>query len=53
MPVRFLQNLLLVIGSTALGTVLAFMMLVQELLGPVVTQRALQAASETHVTREG
>ena len=33
-------------------TVLAFMMLVQELLGPLVTQRALQAANETHVTRE-
>ena len=32
--------------------VLAFMMVLQELFGPLVTQRALQAASETHVTRE-
>jgi Kef-type K+ transport system membrane component KefB len=31
---------------------LAFMMLLQELLGPVVTQRALKAAAETHVTQE-
>jgi Kef-type K+ transport system membrane component KefB len=31
---------------------LAFMMVLQELFGPLVTQRALQAASETHVTRE-
>jgi hypothetical protein len=30
---------------------LAAMMLVQELLGPVVTQRALMAAHETHVTQ--
>ncbi len=33
-------------------TTLAFMMLLQELLGPLVTQRALKAAAETHVTRE-
>ena len=33
-------------------TALAFMMLLQELLGPLVTQRALQAARETHVTQE-
>lgn len=32
---------------------MAGMMLVQELLGPVVTQRALMAAHETHVTKEG
>ncbi|GLS15138.1 MULTISPECIES: cation:proton antiporter [Hydrogenophaga] len=32
--------------------VMAFMMLVQELLGPLVTQRALHAAAETHVTQE-
>jgi Kef-type K+ transport system membrane component KefB len=31
---------------------LAFMMLLQELLGPLVTQRALHAAAETHVTQE-
>jgi Kef-type K+ transport system membrane component KefB len=31
---------------------LAFMMLLQELLGPLVTQRALNAAAETHVTKE-
>jgi hypothetical protein len=31
---------------------LAFMMLLQELLGPLVTQRALKAAAETHLTRE-
>ena len=31
---------------------LAGMMLLQELLGPVVTQRALMAARETHVTKE-
>lgn len=31
---------------------LAFMMMLQELLGPLVTQKALQAARETHVTRE-
>jgi Kef-type K+ transport system membrane component KefB len=31
---------------------LAFMMVLQELFGPLVTQRALQAARETHVTRE-
>ncbi len=33
-------------------TLLAFMMLLQELLGPVVTQRALKAAAETHLTKE-
>ena len=33
--------------------VMAGMMLVQELLGPVVTQRSLMAAHETHVTKEG
>jgi len=33
-------------------TTLAFMMLLQELLGPLVTQRALKAAAETHVTQE-
>ena len=33
--------------------VMAGMMLVQELLGPLVTQRALMAAAETHVTKEG
>ncbi len=32
--------------------VLAFMMLLQELLGPLVTQRALHAAAETHRTQE-
>ncbi|MBX3609336.1 MAG: cation:proton antiporter [Hydrogenophaga sp.] len=32
---------------------MAGMMLLQELLGPVVTQRALMAARETHVTKEG
>ena len=31
---------------------LAFMMLLQELLGPVVTQRALKGAAETHLTKE-
>lgn len=31
---------------------IAAMMLLQELLGPVVTQRALMAAQETHVTKE-
>ncbi|MFP8832772.1 cation:proton antiporter [Hydrogenophaga sp. XSHU_21] len=31
---------------------MAGMMLLQELLGPIVTQRALMAARETHVTRE-
>lgn len=34
-------------------TVLGAMMLLQELLGPLVTQRALMAARETHVTQEG
>ncbi len=32
-------------------SVMAGMMLLQELLGPVVTQRALMAAHETHVTK--
>jgi len=32
--------------------VMAGMMLVQELLGPLVTQRALMAAAETQVTKE-
>jgi Kef-type K+ transport system membrane component KefB len=32
-------------------SVMAGMMLMQELLGPVVTQRALMAAHETHVTK--
>lgn len=31
---------------------LAGMMLLQELFGPVVTQRSLMAANETHVTKE-
>ncbi|MCM3564986.1 MAG: cation:proton antiporter [Hydrogenophaga sp.] len=31
---------------------MAGMMLLQELLGPIVTQRSLMAARETHVTRE-
>ncbi|MNT89538.1 hypothetical protein D3C72_2302810 [compost metagenome] len=31
---------------------MAAMMLVLELFGPVVTQRALLAAHETHVTKE-
>jgi Kef-type K+ transport system membrane component KefB len=33
-------------------SVTAGMMLLQELLGPLVTQRALMAAQETHVTKE-
>ncbi len=33
-------------------SVMAAMMLLQELLGPVVTQRTLMAAHETHVTRQ-
>lgn len=33
-------------------TVMAGMMLVQELFGPLVTQRTLMAAHETHVTKE-
>lgn len=33
-------------------SVMAGMMLLQELLGPLVTQRALMAAQETHVTKE-
>ncbi|MFM6985012.1 MAG: cation:proton antiporter [Hydrogenophaga sp.] len=33
-------------------TWMAFMMLLQELLGPLVTQRALRAAAETHLTQE-
>ncbi len=32
---------------------MAGMMLLQELLGPLVTQRALMASQETHVTQEG
>ena len=31
---------------------MAGMMLLQELFGPIVTQRSLMAARETHVTRE-
>jgi len=38
-------------ASQALA-VMAGMMLVQELLGPLVTQRSLMAAHETHVTKE-
>jgi Kef-type K+ transport system membrane component KefB len=33
-------------------SIMAGMMLMQELLGPLVTQRALMAAHETHVTKE-
>ncbi len=33
-------------------SIMAGMLLLQELLGPVVTQRALMAAQETHVTKE-
>ena len=33
-------------------SIMAGMMLLQELLGPLVTQRALMAAHETHVTKE-
>jgi Kef-type K+ transport system membrane component KefB len=33
-------------------SIMAGMMLLQELLGPLVTQRALMAAQETHVTKE-
>ncbi|MBD3892455.1 cation:proton antiporter [Hydrogenophaga sp.] len=33
-------------------SVMAAMLLLQELLGPVLTQRALMAARETHVTRQ-
>lgn len=36
----------------AVLTVMAAMMLLQELLGPLVTQRSLMAAAETHVTKE-
>lgn len=32
--------------------IMATMMVIQELLGPVVTQRSLMAAAETHVTKE-
>lgn len=39
--------------ATQALAVMAGMMLVQELLGPLVTQRALLAAAETHVTKEG
>ncbi|MDP3810074.1 MAG: cation:proton antiporter [Hydrogenophaga sp.] len=38
--------------AVAVLSAMAGMMLVQELLGPVVTQRALMAAQETHVTKE-
>jgi len=38
--------------AVAVLSVLTGMMLLQELLGPVVTQRALRAARETHVTKE-
>lgn len=39
--------------ATEVLTVMAAMMLLQELLGPLVTQRSLMAAAETHVTKEG
>ena len=38
--------------ATEVLTVMAAMMLLQELLGPLVTQRSLMAAAETHVTKE-
>jgi len=38
--------------AVAVLSVLTGMMLLQELLGPVITQRALRAARETHVTKE-
>ena len=38
--------------AVAVLSVLTGMMLLQELLGPMVTQRALLAAHETHVTKE-
>ncbi|PZO20251.1 MAG: cation/H(+) antiporter [Burkholderiales bacterium] len=38
--------------ATEVLAAMAGMMLVQELLGPVVTQRALMTAHETHVTKE-
>ena len=38
--------------AVAVLSAMAGMMLVQELLGPVVTQRALMTAQETHVTKE-
>lgn len=38
--------------AVAVLSAMAGMMLVQELLGPVVTQRALMTARETHVTKE-
>ena len=38
--------------AVAVLSAMAGMMLVQELLGPVVTQRALMTAHETHVTKE-
>jgi Kef-type K+ transport system membrane component KefB len=38
--------------AVAVLSAMAGMMVVQELLGPVVTQRALMTAHETHVTKE-
>ena len=38
--------------AVAVLSVLTGMMLLQELLGPVITQRALRVARETHVTKE-
>ena len=38
--------------AVAVLSAMAGMMLVQELLGPLVTQRALMTAHETHVTKE-
>ncbi|WP_300662425.1 cation:proton antiporter [Hydrogenophaga sp.] len=38
--------------AVAVLSAMAGMMLVQELLGPMVTQRALMTAHETHVTKE-
>lgn len=38
--------------AVAVLSAMAGMMVVQELLGPVVTQRALMTAQETHVTKE-
>ncbi|MFN3495141.1 MAG: sodium:proton antiporter, partial [Hydrogenophaga sp.] len=37
--------------ATQVLAVMTGMMLLQELLGPVVTQRALMTAHETHVTK--
>ena len=45
-----LDGVLVVELGTMVTAPLAGMMLVQELLGPVVTQRALMAARETHLT---